>query len=123
MPTLEDFYNEKVLTQKDLKKRELPLQSSTMKISQDLFGWKLYSGKKFIECRSEAEARYLKVWIEAGMREISVPKDDEYLKTIVPELEALKKKIDDIIYEYSRGILNRQIRERLIREVYEEITP
>ena len=78
--------------------------------------------KNFIECRSEDEARYLKVWMESGMNEISVPKDEEYLKTIVPELEALKKKIDQVIHDYTFGILNRKIRERIRREVYQEIT-
>ena len=123
MPTLGDFYREKILSQKDLVDRKLPTNSGKIEIKQDLFGCKLFFGKKeFLECRSEDEARYLKIWMESGVREISVPKDEEYLKTVVPELEALKKKIDQVIHDYTFGILNRKIRERIRREVYQEIT-
>jgi hypothetical protein len=122
MPTLGDFYREKILSQKDLIDRQLPTNSGKIEIKQDLFGCKLFYGKKdFIECRSEEEARYLKVWMESGVSEISVPKDEEYLKTIVPELEELKQKIDQVIHDYTFGILNRKIRERIRREVYQEI--
>ena len=123
MPTLGDFYREKILSQKNLVDRNLPANSGKIEIKQDLFGCKLFFGKKeFLECRSEDEARYLKVWMESGVREISVPKDEEYLKDIVPELEALKSKIDQVIHDYTFGILNRRIRERIRREVYQEIT-
>jgi hypothetical protein len=123
MPTLGDFYKEKILSQKNLVHRELPSNSGKIEIKQDLFGCKLLFGKKdFLECRSEEEARYLKVWMESGVREISVPQDEEYLKAIVPELEALKQKIDQVIHDYTFGILNRKIRERIRREVYQEIT-
>ena len=123
MPTLGDFYREKILSQKELVDRQLPASAGKIEIKEDLFGCKLFFGKKeFLECRSEEEARYLKVWMESGVREISVPKDEEYLKVIVPELETLKKKIDQVIHDYTFGILNRKVRERIRREVYEEIT-
>ncbi|MCI0495599.1 hypothetical protein L0Z72_11410 [candidate division KSB1 bacterium] len=123
MPTLGDFYKEKILSQKNLVHRELPAHSGKIEIKQDLFGCKLLFGKKdFLECRTEEEARYLKVWMESGVREISVPQDEEYLKVIVPELEELKKKIDQVIHDYTFGILNRKIRDRIRREVYQEIT-
>ncbi len=123
IPTLGDFYREKILCQKDLVDRKLPANSGKIEIKQDLLGCKLIYGKKeFIECRSEDEARYLKVWMESGVREISIPKDEEYLKSIVHELEALKIKIDQVIYDYTFGILNRKIRERIRRELYQEIT-
>jgi len=123
MPTLGDFYKEKILSQKNLVDRNLPANSGNVEIKQDLFGVKLFYGKKnFIECRSEEEARYLKVWIESGVREISIPADDEYLKTIVLELEELKKKIDQVIHDYTFGILNRRMRQEIRRRVYQEIT-
>lgn len=123
MPTLGDFYKEKILSQQNLVDRNLPANSGKIEIKQDLFGVKLFYGKNyFIECRSEEEARYLKVWMESGVREISVPADEEYLKTIVPELEELKKKIDQVIHDYTFGILNRRMRQEIRRRVYQEIT-
>ena len=83
MKTLGEFYKEKVLCHKNLITRKLPENSDLIKIERDLFGWKLYSGKNFIECRSEDEARYLKVFLEAGLTKVRVPKDDEYLKTAI----------------------------------------
>jgi hypothetical protein len=123
MPTLGDFYKAKILTQKQLDHRNLPANSGHLEIKKDLFGVKLFFGKKnFIECRSEEEARYLKVWMESGVREIAVPADEAYLKTIVPELEELKKKIDQVIHDYTFGILNRRMRQEVRRRVYQEIT-
>jgi len=124
MKRLGEFYREKVLTlpKKSLVKREFPENSGKIKIDRDLLGWKLYSGKKYIECRSEEEARFLKVFLDAELDEVYVPKDDEYLKTILPELERLKAKTDEIINSYLETILDRKIRERIRYEVYMEIT-
>ena len=124
MKRLGDFYKEKVLTlpKQSLIKKEPPNNSGEIKIEKDLFGWKLYSGKNFIECHSEEEARYLKVFLDSGVREIYVPKDDEYLKNILSELETLKGKTEKIINSYLETILNRKIRERVRHEVYMEIT-
>ena len=122
MKTLGEFYREKVLSHKGKATKILPDGSGEIKIEQDLFGWKLYSGKKFIECRSEEEARYLKIFLDAGLTEICVPKDDEYLKSVLPELEKSKAKTDAIINSYLEAILDRRIRERVKQEVFAEIT-
>ena len=124
MKRIGEFYREKVLSlpKKSLIKKILPDNSGDVKIEKDLFGWRLYSGKNFIQCRSEEEARYLKVFLDAGLREVYVPKDNEYLKSILPELERLKAKTDEIINFYIDGILDHKIRERVKREVYIEIT-
>jgi len=123
MKTLGEFYREKILSlpESSLVKRELPDSSGEIRIERDLFGWKVYSGKNFIECRSEEEARYLKIFLDAGLKDVYVP-DDEHLKDILPELEALKARIDEIINSYLDGILNPRIRERIRSEVYNEIT-
>lgn len=122
MKTLGEFYQFRVLSQNNLKTMELPSRSNDIRVEQDLFGWRLHSGKEVIECRSEAEARYLKVFLDAGMTELSVPEDEEYLKSILPELEAMKKRIDDILYDFLEGVLKRSDRESLRRLVYIEMT-
>ena len=124
MRTIGQYYREKVLClpKKQLKKVELPSSSDISLIEKDLFSWKLYSGKKYITCRSEEEARFLKVFHDSRMNEIYVPKDEEYLKSILPDLEKIKKRIDEIIESHIDGILSRKIRERARHEIYMEIT-
>lgn len=122
MKTLGEFYRENVLSQKNLVLKELLYNTGNIEIDSDLFGWRLHSGKETFECRSEEEARYLKVFFDAGMSEVYVPKDDEYLKKILPELERIKTKIDDILNSYLETVLDRNARERLKHEVYLEIT-
>ncbi|MBS3921166.1 MAG: hypothetical protein KG012_20020 [Deltaproteobacteria bacterium] len=118
------YYKEHVLSlpRKALSKKELFGSSGEIKIERDLFGWKIYSGKNFIECQSEEEARYLKVFLQLGFTEVYVPKEESYLKRILPELERLKARTDEILNFYLETILNRKIRERLKYEVYMEIT-
>ncbi|OGW13811.1 MAG: hypothetical protein A3G93_05040 [Nitrospinae bacterium RIFCSPLOWO2_12_FULL_45_22] len=110
-------------------KREAPYSSlENMKIERDLFGWKLYytrvgrKKRRFLECRSREEARYLRVFFDAEMPEVYVPKDDEYLRSILPELERLKTRMDEIINSYLETVLNRKIRERVRSEVFMELT-
>jgi hypothetical protein len=124
MKLIGEFYKEKVLSlsKRSLFKKELPDNSGEIKIERDLFSWKLFSGKNFIECRSEEEARYLKIFLVLGLTEIYVPKDDKYLNSILSELERLKTRTDEILNSYLETILDRKIRERLKHEVSMEIT-
>lgn len=131
MKTIGEFYREKVLSlpKKLRTKREAPYSSlENMKIERDLFGWKLYytrvgrKKRRFLECRSREEARYLRVFFDAEMPEVYVPKDDEYLRSILPELERLKTRMDEIINSYLETVLNRKIRERVRSEVFMELT-
>lgn len=123
MKTIGEFYKEKVLSlpKKLLIKKLLPENSCNVKIENRLFKWELRTEKEVLECNSEEEARYLKIFVEMGLREIYVPKDEKYLKEILPNLETLKKKIDEIIDFYTMGILNKKIKEKVKYEVYKEI--
>lgn len=121
MKTLGEFYREKVLAYPKLITRDLPDGSDGVEIRQELFSWVLLIKGKRVECRSEEEARFLKVYLEAGMMEIAVPDDDEYLRQILPELERLKARTDQIIEENLRTILNPKIRERIRQRVYAKL--
>ncbi|NVM56468.1 MAG: hypothetical protein HWN66_22410 [Candidatus Helarchaeota archaeon] len=120
--TLGKFYQEKILNQKTLYSKTLPEPADEMKVERDLYGWRLYSGRRSIECKSESEARYLKVWLEAGVRKVKIPKDKNYLKNIVSELEASKKKIDAIINSYLSSILDIKLRNRILRQLWQHLT-
>jgi len=119
--TLGKFHSEKILSQKQLYTKKLPKPSEKISIEQDLYGWRLYSGKKHIACESEQEARYLKVWLEAGLEKVKIPKDKEYFETILPELEKLKKQIDEIVNSYLESILDLKTRAKIEHQLWMEI--
>jgi hypothetical protein len=85
-------------------------------------GWRLYSDKHSIDCASELEARYLKVWLETGLDSTKTPGNEDYLKVIVPQLESLKRKIDQIIAPYVDSIVNVKTKDRILRQLWMEIT-
>ena len=121
MQTIGEFYRDKILSQKKLRKVEFPKDRGKNRIEQDLFGWKLFVSNNVITCQSEEEARYLKLFLEIGMYEVKVPKDEAYLKRILPELEELKSKIDTIIDEHLSRIFSRKIRKQIRASVWAEI--
>ena len=85
-------------------------------------GERLSSGRERIDCASETEAHYLKIWLEAGLESIKIPKDKDYLKEIVPELETLKQKTDEIFEDYLGSILDPKLRQRLLHQLWQEVT-
>jgi type I restriction enzyme M protein len=119
--TLGRFYAEKVLSQPSLETKTLPPTGDDISIRQSLMGWRLYSGKQSMDCASEMEARYLKVWLEAGLDSVKTPGDEDYLKVIVPELESLKQKVDEIIAPYLDSIVNIKTKDRISRQLWMEI--
>lgn len=124
MKFIGEFYKEKVLSlpKKARTERELPVNLGRIYIEKNLFGFKLYAGKNYVECATEEEARYLKVFLDAGMLEVFVPKDLDYLRSILPELETLKAKADKLINDYLRTILSRKIKEKIKHAVWVELT-
>lgn len=121
MKTLGQFYRERVLGRKDLHQRTIPAASGEVRVEQELFGWRLHVNGTNVPCRSQEEARFLLVFADAGLSEVKVPDDDVYLRTILPELEQLKGKIDTIVNSYLDSILDERTRERLRHEVYAEL--
>lgn len=122
MRRLGQLYRELVLTRDDLETKEFPYCADAVSVERDLFGWKLRCGKEEIPCRSEEEARFLLVFLYYGKTEIAVPRDDEYLKSILPLLERIKAKADRILASYCQSIRDRQARAELRRLVYAEFT-
>ena len=128
-----NFYRDKILSQKNLKTVNLfhpntPLTSPLSKggkrgveIKNELFGWRLSSGKDHIDCSSEAEAEYLKIWLESGLEEVKVPKDESYLTKILPELKDLKEKIDHIILDHISTITSQKLQNKILQKLQEEL--
>ncbi len=120
--TLGKFYQDKILSHKPLYIKKLPVPSGEIKLEQDLFGWRLSWRRRHLPCTSEPEARYLKVWLEAGLEKIRVPKDEHYLNNITPQLESVKKKTDEVFENYLGSILDPRTRQRLLHQLWQEVT-
>jgi isopentenyldiphosphate isomerase len=123
MQLIGDFYRHNILTRDDLVHRELNLSSDgDPEIVEHLFGWELRANESVIDCRSEAEARYLRVFLELGLHEVAVPASDEYLSQILSDLEYLKRRADEILNEHLETVFDPRIKARVRRQVYGEIT-
>ena len=126
MKLLGEYYREKVLSLKPkaLKEVSLPRRNefdSEVKIEPVLFGWRLHTDKGFIEVPTEEEARYCKVFAEIGAREIMVPKDLNYFKSFLPELEELKQKADRILNEELENWLSRKHHRQIFQQVWSKV--
>jgi len=85
------------------------------------WGWRLSSGKDHIDCSSEAEAEYLKIWLESGLEEVKVPKDESYIIKILPELKDLKEKIDHIISDHISTITSQKLQNKILQKLQGEL--
>ncbi|MFH1392752.1 MAG: N-6 DNA methylase [bacterium] len=119
--TLGKFYKEKILSQQDLTVKKLPEFKNKPEIKKGLFGWQLISGKNSIDCNSETQAQYLKIWLEAGAQFIKLPKDEEYLEKITNEIKKLKSNIDQIIEDYLGYILDQKLKNQILHQVWQVI--
>jgi len=99
----------------------LPRVSGEVRIEPELFGWRLSCGRQHLDCTSEYEARYLKVWLEAGLDSVKMPKDEDYLKEIVSPLEELKEKIDKTFETYLSSIVTSKVQQRLRHQLWQEV--
>jgi len=112
------FYDEKVLSQEKLKEVKLFSPAKAPFIDNSLFGWRIVAGKDTIQCESEEEARFLKVWLDAGIsEEVKVPTDAKYLRRILPELETLQAKISKIISEHLESITSQKLQDKIMHHL------
>ena len=122
MQLIGDFYRDRILTRDDLQQRELTLPVDKQpQIIKYLFGWQLIAGDDSIDCRSEVEARYVRIFVELGLHEVAVPDSDEFLEQILPDLEYLKRRADEILNEHLETVFDPRVKAKVRRDVYAEI--
>jgi len=63
----------------------------------------------------------LKIWLESGLEEVKIPKDDSYISKILPELIALKEKIDQIISEHISSITSQKLQNKILQKLQGEL--
>lgn len=120
--TLGKFYQEKIFSQKCYSKKLPKLsEDKEIRIDQTLMDWRLYSGKKYIECSSKERAKYCKIWLLAGLENIKIPHDNNYLKLILPKLEELFSKIKNIVDSYTSTIFDHKLKKQILSQLWREI--
>jgi len=126
MEMIGEYYADKILSQgqENLVKRELVGYScfGETRMEQDLFGWKIHTKRRVFEFDSELEARYCLIFLELGWRKILIPKDLNYLAEILPRLEYLKMRADEIIGNGMKRIFGRKIRWEARTLTYQKIS-
>ncbi len=94
-------------------------------IDKDLYGWFVVIGKDKvrgrIDCRSEAEARYLGAWADTGAEAVLVPADLDYLEKILPEFLELKNRVAAVINDSTRGIIDQRLRAKIVTDLWERV--
>lgn len=120
--SLKKWYEEKILSRKDLATRELPNLGNNLKIEKGLYGWEVKGDRGALQCTSEAEAEYLKIWIEVGAKMVCVPKDEKFLSKIAEEFESLKREIDDIIDSYLGSVLDTKLKSQILYRLWQSIS-
>ncbi|MBI4738689.1 hypothetical protein HY772_03880 [Candidatus Woesearchaeota archaeon] len=102
------FYRTYIKPRKDLREVDLPsrVDPQEIRIEKTMFAndVRLYYWKdKHIQCKSEIEARYFKVWLKHGLTAIEIPADEKYLAEIVPILEKVEKNVYEVAEEKLAG--------------------
>ncbi len=120
------FYADKVLSQgrENLKQIELVGYScfGETRMQQDLFGWKIHTKRRVFEFDSELEARYCLIFLELGWRKLYVPKDLDYLAEILPRLEYLKMRAEEVIGNGLKRVFGRKTRWEARTLTYQKIS-
>jgi len=119
--TIGKFYKTKILSQKKLKNISLFKPGKKIEIEKSIFGWRVKSGKKYIDCTSEEEAELIKIFIELGFEEVKIPKNQTYIKQILPELKLIKENTEKILSSYLSSIAQRKLREKIKNMVMEKM--
>ncbi len=119
MELIGEYHRDKVLClpKNQRKQMDLPTWRNAVVVNE-LFGWVVRQGKEMIECRSEAEARYIWALWSYDWTDFWVPTDDKYLEEILPRLLVLKKGHDEFIQERIQLYSNRRFRQELKRRIY-----
>jgi transcription termination factor NusB len=63
----------------------------------------------------------LKIWLESGVEEVKVPKDETYISEILPELKARKEKIDQIISDHISSITSQKLQSKILQKLQGEL--
>jgi hypothetical protein len=56
------------------------------------------------------------------LKRVKIRTDEDYLKRIVPDLESLRQKTDEVFEDYLGSILDPRLRQRRLHQLWQEVT-
>jgi hypothetical protein len=115
------FYKKNILTETKLTKVQLPMRKRPLEVVNELFGWSVKSGRQQLHCETEEAARYLKVFIDAGLPEVMISSNHSILKRTILEFEKIKAENDNIIETQLESVLNVKLQDSLRNEIWSEL--
>ena len=118
---LGNYYKRNVLSQKQLHEITFPELEESTRIDQTLMGFRLVSGKQSIDFKSEAEARFCQIFLEAGWAKIKTPSNEIILK-ISPQLEKIVQHVNEAINYYTEGLIDEKMKNHITNLVCQEVS-
>jgi hypothetical protein len=101
------------------KKIVLPKLAETVKIEPTLMGWRVLTGKQNLDCQNEAEAKFLKIFLETGWEEVAIPPE---LEKILPRLEKIVVEIKETLDYYTEGVLDTRLKKQVENLVWRAVS-
>jgi type I restriction enzyme M protein len=95
--------------------RNLPVYKGNTALENTLLGWRVKSGASIIDCESELEARYIRIFMEMGWETAPIPTKAALKLSLVKEFEKCFERVAQMLEELNSSILQRRIRDRFTR--------
>ena len=114
--TFINFYKANILTQK-ADTITIPRFKESIKILRTLKGYcitdkkrrRIADKKEGVDCKTYEEAKYIAILATIGMEKIAIPRDEAYLKQILPKLEKTTDMIKEELENYCASIVDKKL--------------
>ncbi len=97
---------------------QLPGRKCDPRILETFLGYEVQAGKKRITCPDAVSARYLKIFVELGFKDVQIPYDPTRTALIVTGLEGALSRIKELLHHRHT---ERSGRQAALRRTYRKI--
>lgn len=114
--TFSNFYKDNILTQK-VNVVTIPRFKIPIKIIKTLIGYSVTDKKDKYHCKTYEQAKYIALLATMGMEKIVIPKNEDYLKQILPKLQKTTDMIKEELETYSSSIVDKKLQIEIKQKV------
>ena len=126
--TFINFYKENILTQK-VDNLTIPRFKGPIKILRTLHGYhitdkkesRITDKKEGFNCKTYEQAKYIALLATMGMEKIAIPKNEDYMKQILPKLQKTTDIIKEELETYSSSIIDKKLQIEIKQKVMNAI--